>query len=208
MARAGISGIGVAVATGGAFVLYASVQDVPLLDGARQLLQGQTPTPRPKPAGSAGGGGGSWLTSIASDPLGGFGAVGGATANLGAAADIAGAGGAQLADAARKYLGWPYKWGYTFADRRGGDCSGLVYRSFHDIGKNTPRLTTAGYIVWNQVQKVDRAAVGAGDLLWYPGHIAIAVSNSQMIEAPTFGVPVRIASIRSNPTPLRYIGGW
>lgn len=200
---------------GGAYVMYAAVQDVPLLDGARQLLKGQTPTPRSKPAGTgpgpAGGdvntGGGSWLTGIISNPLGlnAGASLGGSAGNP---ADASAAGGAQLANACQHYLGRPYAFGGTFAGGGGGDCSGLVYRGFHDLGKNTPRLIANAYPLWNQVQKVTRASVAPGDLLWYPGHIAVATSNTQMIEAPTRGVPVRITGIRGNPMPLRYIGGW
>lgn len=206
MARASVSGLGVVVWAAGGYVMYAAVRDVPLLEGARQLLKGQTPTARPKPG--TGGDAPGWLNAISKDPLGGVNGSLGASAGTALGPDAAAAGGAQLADAAKHYLGRPYALGGTFAGGAGGDCSGLVYRSFHDIGKNTPRLIANAYPVWNQVQKVTRANVSAGDLLWYPGHIAIAVSGSQMIEAPTFGVPVRITGIRGNPMPLRYVGGW
>ena len=133
-----------------------------------------------------------------------LGAGGGASAGL----DSAGAGGDQLANAARRYLGRPYRWAHTFENGGGGDCSGLVWRAFHDLGvTDVPRVSGA-QATWRKVRKISRAEVRAGDLLWWPGHIAIAVSNAQMIEAPTFGIPVRITSIRAGALCLRYVGGW
>jgi hypothetical protein len=48
----------------------------------------------------------------------------------------------------------------------------------------------------------DPSGPGSGDIIWYPGHVAIAVDSANMIEAPTFGVPVRIAPIRLLAIPL------
>ena len=46
MARAGISGLAVAVAGVGGFLVYAGIKDVPLIDGLREIISGQTPTGR------------------------------------------------------------------------------------------------------------------------------------------------------------------
>lgn len=44
--KGGISGLAVAVAAAGGFLVYAGIKDVPLLDGLRQIISGQTPTGR------------------------------------------------------------------------------------------------------------------------------------------------------------------
>lgn len=46
MAKGGISGLSVAVAAVGGFVVYAGIRDVPLVEGLRELLQGKVPTGR------------------------------------------------------------------------------------------------------------------------------------------------------------------
>lgn len=47
MARGGISGLAVAVGSAGAFLVYAGIRNVPLLDGLRELARGQLPPARP-----------------------------------------------------------------------------------------------------------------------------------------------------------------
>lgn len=44
----GISGLAVAVAATGGFLVYAGIKDVPLLDGLREIVSGKTPTGRPQ----------------------------------------------------------------------------------------------------------------------------------------------------------------
>jgi len=47
VARGGISGLAVAVGSAGAFLVYAGIRNVPLLDGLRELARGQLPPARP-----------------------------------------------------------------------------------------------------------------------------------------------------------------
>lgn len=42
--KAGISGLSVAVAAIGGFLVYAGIRDVPLIDGLREIISGKTPT--------------------------------------------------------------------------------------------------------------------------------------------------------------------
>lgn len=209
----GISGLGVLVVAVGAYVMYASVRDVPLLDGARDLLAGKVPAPRAK-SGDA-----TWIKTIAdapaSVPASTLPGVGSAAADAAANAAAGSAGGwvtgsaqgDQLVNAARRYLGRPYVWGGTFAGNGGGDCSGLVQRSFKDVGVSDCPRTSGQIAVWRKLRKVARTDVAAGDVLWWSGHVALATGNTQMIEALTFGVPVRITGIRGTPLCLRY-AGW
>lgn len=166
-----ISGVGLSMAATGAFITYVAISDQPPLDALRNLLKG-TPTPI-LPAGSSGG--------IATDFNGGNAVNGSATG---------------LAGAALRYVGRPYQWAHNFdPPNGGGDCSGLVYRAFHDIGYNTPRYSSWQYPVWKAVRKRQTEPL-AGDILWWTGHVAIAVGNGNMVEAPTVGIPVRVVPIR------------
>lgn len=44
--RGGISGLSVAIAAVGGFLVYAGIKDVPLLEGLREIIGGKTPTGR------------------------------------------------------------------------------------------------------------------------------------------------------------------
>ncbi len=46
--KGGISGLAVAVAGVGGYLVYAGIRDVPLIDGLREIIAGQTPTGRPQ----------------------------------------------------------------------------------------------------------------------------------------------------------------
>lgn len=192
MPTRGVSGLGVTVAAFGAYLMYAAVQDVPLLQGARQLIRGEVPT--------------SMRAAPQADAPGNF-----TGSNFTAAMPDAGLGasviGDRLVDAARRYLGRPYVWGRTFQGTGGGDCSGLVQRSFTDAGVPGCPRTSGQIAVWTKLRKVPRETAAPGDVLWWAGHVAIAVSTTDMIEAPTLGVPVRIARIRPGALCLRYAGG-
>jgi cell wall-associated NlpC family hydrolase len=212
MPTRGVSGLGVSVAAIGAYVMYAAVRDVPLLDGARQLIRGEVPTSR-RPSGQA-----TWIEDIAANPAGSAAAGAGSAAAQAAfgtdTASNAGPAGSVIGDrvvnAARRYLGRPYVWGGTFQGSGGGDCSGLVLRAFTDAGVTGCPRTSGQIAVWGKLRKVPREQVAPGDVLWWAGHVAIAVGGTQMIEAPTRGVPVRIAPIRKQngvqPLVLRYGG--
>jgi cell wall-associated NlpC family hydrolase len=52
---------------------------------------------------------------------------------------------------------------------------------------------------------ISRAQVRAGDLVFFYSpihHVGIAINNSTMVHAPTWGQPVQVASIDSSP----YVG--
>jgi cell wall-associated NlpC family hydrolase len=196
---AGVSGLGVTVVATGGLLVYAGIRDVPVLDTLRQALRGEVPAPAEKSTSS-------WLETIRAHPggVGGAGASAGAAANLGSP-DAASATGNALVNAARRYLGRPYVWGGTFQGSAGGDCSGLVQRSFRDIGIADCPRTSGQIAAWSKLRKVT-GTPAAGDVLWWSGHVAIATSSTQMIEAPTFGIPVRVTGIRRGALVLRYKG--
>ena len=104
-----------------------------------------------------------------------------------------------IVNAARMAIGATYVWGGSSIPP-GVDCSGLVYWAAHQMGSQIPRLTAAGY----QAGSTPGGSLNTpGTLLFwgYPAHhIAIASGNGMMVEAPTFGIPVRETPIYGNPS--------
>jgi peptidoglycan DL-endopeptidase CwlO len=90
-------------------------------------------------------------------------------------------------------MGKPYIWGAVGPDSY--DCSGLVQTAFRTAGVNMPRVSRQQAEVG---QRVDRADVRAGDLIFYfqpVHHVAIAVDATRALHAPTFGDKVKISRI-------------
>lgn len=117
------------------------------------------------------------------------------------APSYSGGGGADTAIAAAKsYLGVPYVWG---GESYGGvDCSGLTMLAWESAGVDLPHLSRAQYSYGTHVPI---GSMEAGDLIFWSSngtqsgiyHVAIYLGGGQMIEAPTFGVPVRITGVYS-----------
>lgn len=104
-----------------------------------------------------------------------------------------------IVNAARMAIGATYVWGGSSIPP-GVDCSGLVYWAAHQMGSKIPRLTAAGY----QAGSTPGGSYNTpGTLLFWGApahHIAIASGGGRMVEAPTFGVPVREVPIWGSPT--------
>ena len=110
-------------------------------------------------------------------------------------------GGASTAIAtAKTYLGVPYVWG---GESYGGvDCSGLTMLAWGSAGVDLPHLSRAQY---GYGTHVPIGSMAPGDLIFWSSngtqsgiyHVAIYLGDGQMIEAPTFGVPVRITGVYS-----------
>jgi peptidoglycan DL-endopeptidase CwlO len=181
--RAGISGRALALATAGGVLVYAGLRGESPLEALRGILTGSPP---PLPEGK-----GISLTDFGSGTIPG-------------AAGVGTGPNAQLATAATKYLGVPYRWGGT--SRSGLDCSGLVVVSYRDIGVTGVPRTSLGQRMWSNHIQVSSPA--AGDLVYWPGHIGIMVGAGKMINAPRTGRNVEYASVGSRngvaPTYLRY----
>lgn len=101
----------------------------------------------------------------------------------------------------RAQIGKPYVYGA--AGPNAFDCSGLTQQAALRVGIKLPHQSEAQARYGRQVP---RSETRAGDLLHWPGHVAIAVSSTRMISASRAGVPVRESAIYGSPTVHRLIG--
>lgn len=109
-------------------------------------------------------------------------------------------GGADVAIAkAYTFIGVDYVWGGE--SYSGVDCSGLAMLSWAAAGVSLTHSSRAQY--WEGTH-VSLDSIQPGDLIFWSSdgsagsiyHVAIYLGNDQMIEAPTFGVPVRVTGVR------------
>ena len=185
MASGGISGTAVATATAGAVLIYAGYRGINPVAALRDIASGSPP-----PVSTEGT---TLTTSTTTSPTG--------------------SNGAALVEAAMRHKGEKYsqarRWqsGYS-------DCSSFVGKAFKDIGITPPGgSTTISYIGWSQLKRITREQVDAGDLVYSPGHIVIAINNRTAIGQQNSRRNVQIGPIESlvgsmpTPTYLRY-RGW
>jgi probable lipoprotein NlpC len=94
-----------------------------------------------------------------------------------------------LLSAAESYRGTPYRYGGL--DRRGMDCSGLVYASFKDsLAVSVPRSASALY---NWTEKISAEALQPGDLVFFItqdrniSHVGIYTGEGRFIHSASDG---------------------
>ena len=102
-------------------------------------------------------------------------------------------------NAAMGYLGTPYVWAGESA--AGLDCSGLTMVSYAAAGVD---LTHSSRVQYGEGSQVPLDVAQPGDLVFWSSdgsqsgiyHVAIYLGDDMMIEAPTFGMTVRVTSMR------------
>ncbi|UDY37184.1 transglycosylase SLT domain-containing protein [Dermatobacter hominis] len=115
--------------------------------------------------------------------------------------------GERIMEAAKRYLGVPYRWGGTDPSS-GLDCSGFVQQVFEDLGIELPRVSRDQARAGTAVPSLAEAR--PGDLIAFGepvDHIAIYAGGGQIIHAPRTGDVVKIAPIHRTPTAIRRIVG-
>ncbi|KAB8291915.1 NlpC/P60 family protein [Bifidobacterium avesanii] len=110
------------------------------------------------------------------------------------------------------YLGTRYVWDYALQPGVGVDCAGLVMQSLYATGMDLKEYnpTNHWYDPWHshdannmaadsRFKHVSLAERQRGDLIFWPGHVAIYLGNDQIIEA---NVPsVRLNNMWNNGSP-------
>ena len=103
---------------------------------------------------------------------------------------------------ARAQLGKPYVWGGT--GPYGFDCSGLVMQAWASAGVSIPRTSQEQ---WAALPHIPASQARPGDLVFFPGsdgtwsapgHVAMVLSATTMIQAYATGWPVETSPLNGD----------
>lgn len=103
-----------------------------------------------------------------------------------------------IAAAALSVTGVPYVYGGSSLS--GMDCSGLVAYVYAQFGFSLPHQSESIYASGTAIPSSEAVP---GDVIWYPGHVAIYVGDGQMVEATVPGSLSTVASVRAGGTFVR-----
>lgn len=99
--------------------------------------------------------------------------------------------GAAIVNFALRFLGNPYKYGGTSLTN-GADCSGFVQSVFGRFGISLPRTADAQARCG---KGISLAEARAGDLVYYPGHIAIYMGGGRIVHAANPGKDICVSGV-------------
>ena len=110
-------------------------------------------------------------------------------------------------------------WNYALAPGVGVDCSGLVMQCLYAVGMDLGDYNP--YKHWTdpfhahdannmaadaRFMHVNYESRQPGDLIFYPGHVAIYVGNDRIIDAYSPSTGVRVASIKDGGSTISGVG--
>lgn len=101
------------------------------------------------------------------------------------------------------YLGTPYVLGGS--SKSGIDCSGLTQRAYQAFGKSLPHSAAAQRSLYFD-PNINTTNAQPGDLVFFPGHVAIYLGNGLIIHAPQPGYFVEIVQLRYMLVPCTGFG--
>jgi cell wall-associated NlpC family hydrolase len=128
-------------------------------------------------------------------------------ADTGSAPVVPAAGpGADIAAAAEKLVGLPYRFGGSGPSEF--DCSGLVFYVHRTFGRDVPRTAGAQF---SEAQPVARADLLPGDLVFFRDgqrvtHVGVYVGANRFVHAPKTGRPVEYAHLTDEYFSVNYAG--
>ena len=89
-----------------------------------------------------------------------------------------------------QFIGNPYVAGGTSLTN-GADCSGFVYSIYKDFGYKIPRNS---YSLRSAGREVAYADAEPGDIICYPGHVALYLGNGMIVHASTEKTGIKISN--------------
>lgn len=96
--------------------------------------------------------------------------------------------GRRVADYALQFVGNPYVWGGTSLTS-GADCSGFIQSVYRHFGVSIPRTSAeqAGF-----GREIAYEEMEAGDLVCYPGHVAMYIGDGRIVHARSAKAGIRV----------------
>ena len=98
--------------------------------------------------------------------------------------------GKEIASFACGFVGNPYVAGGTSLTN-GADCSGFTQSVFKQYGYSLPRNSTSQRSVGREVSY---AEAEPGDIICYPGHVAIYIGNGKIVHASSAKTGIKISN--------------
>ena len=108
-----------------------------------------------------------------------------------------------LYDISLQYLHTPYLWGGR--DSMGLDCSGLVQNLYQMIGIELPRDTDLQAEYFSN--HISESQLKLGDLIFWKGHVALALDNKNIIHANAHHMKTQIETLKTAKTRISKIYG-